>query len=289
MEKTALKDIVVTIDFSEESMNGLRFALVFIKKIKANISLVYVLNRKNKYQEKDGKDEYNWAKEQLENIILKYQVRLKYGKFSYNIFKGTIHKEVIKYAKSINAYLIITSSHGISGFKELLIGSNANKIATYSKCPVITVKDDSCARNISKILLPIDRTINSRQKVPIAAEIAKKHNAEVHVMLLDSLDTIESKNQLDSFSFQVCKYLNDSGVKFIQSYHAGSDFTKMILDYANSISTNLIIIMSEQELRAKNLFLGTFAQQIVNTSTIPVLCVHPKSLYIMPGLHAMPA
>jgi len=289
MEKKALKDIIVTIDFSEESMNGLRFAFVFIKKIKANLSLVYVLNRKNKYNSKEGKDEYNWAKEQLENIILKYQVRLKYGKLSYQILDGTIHKEVIKYAKSINAYLIITSTHGISGFKEFIIGSNANKIVTYSKCPVITVKDDSCSRNISKILLPIDRTVNSRQKVPLATEIAKQHKAEVHVMLLDSLNTIESKNQLDTFSHQVCKYLNDNEVKYIRTYHTGNDLTNLILYYAKSIQANLIIIMSEQEINTKNLLLGPFAQQIVNISKVPIVCMHPKDLYIMSGLLATSA
>jgi nucleotide-binding universal stress UspA family protein len=289
MDKTTLKEIVVTIDFSEESMNALRFALVFIKKIHANISLVYVINKKNNYIIRKGIDEHAWAKEKLENLISKFQVRLKHGKFSYHIFEGTIHQEVIRYANSIKAFTIITSTHGISGFKEFIIGNNANKIVTGARGSVITVKDHSCSRSISRIVLPIDRTVDTLQKVPLAADIAKKHNAEIHVLLLDSLDTIEAKEQLMTYSNQAGKYLDNLDVKYVESFLTGDDFPRMILDYSKLIKADLIVIMSEQELRAKNLFLGPFAQQIVNISAFPVLVYRVKNLYRMPGLHAMPS
>ena len=45
---------------------------------------------------------------------------------------------MVKLAKG-GAGLIITGSHGISGFEEYWIGSNAFKIVTYATCPVVTV------------------------------------------------------------------------------------------------------------------------------------------------------
>ena len=36
--------------------------------------------------------------------------------------------------------------------------------------------------------------------------------------------------------------------------------------------------MTEQEISAKNLLLGPYAQQMVNHSPMPVLSIHPKDL-----------
>jgi nucleotide-binding universal stress UspA family protein len=277
------KNIIVTIDFSDESMNALRFALVFVKKIRANIHLIYVINSKNKFVNKDGIDERSFATEQFEKIVSKFQVRLKKSKMSYHILKGVIHLEIIKFADSINADLIFTSTSGISGFKEYLVGKVANKIISYSKVPVISVKDDSCSRVISKIVVPVDRTLDSRQKLPIAAEIAKKHKAEIHLLFLDSSNTAVSKSQLTGYKRQVCKFLDKEEVPYKTTNFTGDNFPQMIQNYSKSIKANLIVVMSEQDSITKNLILGKNSQQLVNISTFPVLCFKPKELYKYKG------
>ena len=43
---------------------------------------------------------------------------------------------------------------------------------------------------------------------------------------------------------------------------------------------NLISVMTEQEKTARNILLGPYAQQMVNHSPIPVLCIHPKEMLV---------
>jgi nucleotide-binding universal stress UspA family protein len=43
--------------------------------------------------------------------------------------------------------------------------------------------------------------------------------------------------------------------------------------YAEEIMADLIVIMTEQEPQIGSFFLGKFAQQMVNNSPIPVICV----------------
>ena len=57
---------------------------------------------------------------------------------------------------------------------------------------------------------------------------------------------------------------------------AGENIAQLIIDYANEVEADLIMIMSQQELNFKELFfIGTTAQKIVNLSDIPVLSIRP--------------
>ena len=54
------------------------------------------------------------------------------------------------------------------------------------------------------------------------------------------------------------------------------------IDYARKTEADIIVIMTEQEMTTANLFLGAYAQQMVNHSPIPVLNIHAKE-YIRVG------
>jgi nucleotide-binding universal stress UspA family protein len=53
------------------------------------------------------------------------------------------------------------------------------------------------------------------------------------------------------------------------------------LEFADEVDAHLIIIMSEQEKTLRGLFLGPYAQQLVNVSTRPVLTIPPKISMVM--------
>ena len=48
-----------------------------------------------------------------------------------------------------------------------------------------------------------------------------------------------------------------------------------MLNYADDIKADLVVINTEQDHIISQIFLGTNAQQIVHRSQIPVLCIHP--------------
>ena len=47
---------------------------------------------------------------------------------------------IVDYAESNNVNLIVVGTRGLSGFKKLLLGSNAAHVITYAPCPVLVVK-----------------------------------------------------------------------------------------------------------------------------------------------------
>ena len=169
--------------------------------------------------------------------------------------------------------LLLLSTHGESGFEELFIGGNAYKIISHSQIPVITVRRSKIPSNIDKIVLPLDITFQTREKVPYTVELAKAFSSKIHLLTirLSNLKSIEKK--LHQYAEQVASYLDNHKIPYTVEHLHGSNLTDLTLDYARSIDADLISIMTEQEKSASNLLLGNFAHQMINKAFIPVLII----------------
>ncbi len=273
------KKIIVGIDFSECSINALKHAIDIANKSHSDILMVWVNKPDNKKAIFliDSDKIKDAVKKQFEKLISKYQPNLKNVKMSYVIKEGKIYKEVTDFANKNNAFAIVVGTHGLSGFEEFWIGSNANRIVSSANCPVFTVRlRINNNKELKKIVLPIDNTFNTRQKVPFTALIAKSFKAKIHILALYNIDNEGVKNIVDKYVKQTTNYLDKNKVKYSLDSTYADNITDTTIKFAKKINANLISIMDEQEKSINNLFLGSYAQQMVNNSPIPVLCIHAK-------------
>ncbi|HNW89769.1 MAG TPA: universal stress protein [Bacteroidales bacterium] len=276
-----MKQIVVAIDFSKHSTHALEFAITIANVIHSHIMMVWVDKPDSDDSIFDNADHEHRqeAKQRLEELVSKYSKTLKKGKLTYKLRKGKIYKEIANQAKYNDAYLIVAGSHGVSGFESFWIGSNASKIVTYSPCPVITLRESfPMKKSIQKVVLPIDNSTSTRQKVPFAMDFAKCFCSEIHVLELQSSKLKAVRNKVTSYASQVSDYLTENKVKHVVKTIEADNITTATIKYAEENKADLIIIMTEQEQELSNIWLGPYAQQMVNNSPIPVMSIHPKEL-----------
>ena len=202
-------------------------------------------------------------------------------KLDYIVKKGKIYREVVNQAQAFENSLIICSTHGASGFEEFFIGSNAFKIISASDIPIVTIRHGSVARDINTIVMPIDSSNDTRQKVPITALIASAFNAEVHVLGLTTTGSEEVESKVTAYSNQACEYFKDHGIKYKLESRKTNNITSEAIEYGLDVKADLISIMTEQNENLADFVLGTLAQQMLNKSPIPVLSITPKELFIM--------
>ncbi len=272
--------IIVPIDFSEEALKGLELAIVLTKNIACNIEMVYVQKKSLDYNPGSKEEEYKYAEKEFQAIIEKYNPKLSNNVgLSFIIKSGKIYREVVNQVESFSDSFIVSSTHGASGFEKFFIGSNTFKIISATDKPVFTIRGTNIPSNISKIILPLDISVDTRQKLPFTAEIAQWYNAEVHVITVTSLQTEDISKKLSAYSKQVCEYLENKNIKFETESLTGNNLTDLVLDYASLVKADLISIMTEQVSDA-NFILGTSAQEMLNKSSIPVLCINPKELHV---------
>ena len=53
--------------------------------------------------------------------------------------KGIDYEEIVKYSKEIDGDLIVIATHGRTGILHTLLGSVAEKVIRYAKCPVLVI------------------------------------------------------------------------------------------------------------------------------------------------------
>lgn len=190
------------------------------------------------------------------------------------IKEGNVYEEIIAVADDINPlFIMIGLSSKITLGK--IIGKNAFRMVRESKHPVITIRGKEHRDGCKTILLPLDLSKETREKVDKAIELAKLFNATIRVISILTSNDEFFENRLISLSNQVWKRIKDDGVRCTIKTLRGKDVPQMILDYGHEVEADLILIMTKAELSVKEFFIGTVAQRIINESDIPVLSYRP--------------
>jgi nucleotide-binding universal stress UspA family protein len=86
------------------------------------------------------------------------------------------------------------------------------------------------------------------------------------------------RSEVEGYVHSVEKLLEKEQIRFITAYIDAENTTLSTIDYANSVDADLIVIMTEQEKTLSNIFLGPYAQQMINHSHVPVLAVSVKQI-----------
>lgn len=276
-----MKNMIVPIDFSELSLKGLELAVLMTKETKAKIELVHVLKNTENMpfgQERMKMEQINQAFESLLKRTNKQHPNVETG---YTIKEGKVQDKITEVASSKENAVIVTSTHGASGWEELFTGSNAYKIVAAAERPVFTVRGENIPDRIQKIVLPLDTTFETREKTPFTAQVAGMFNAEVHVVGVSKTEIDEVKEKLEDYKTQAVNYLSDHNIKTITDDLTGDNLTDITIEYAKKVNADLISIMTEQEKDIKNILLGSYAHQMINKSPVPVLLYPTKQIGII--------
>lgn len=281
---STLKRILVPTDFSELSLDALDGAAFIAKSTGAEITLLHVFENSSFNSSIEKALSFNRNRDTLlqtavdeklaeiaDNITRKTGVNVQTMKTS-----GRIHHEIAEVAKKVHADIIVMGTHGVSGFDKFLLGTNANRVLSASESPVITFTENPQNEGLNKILLPLDLTSETREKVGKAIELAKIFNATIDVISVLDTDDEFIVNKLTRQIKQVEQYISESGVKCSAAMIQGSNIAKAVVDYAVKHKADLIMIMTQEEKGLADLFLGSSAQKMINNSPIPVLSIRPS-------------
>jgi nucleotide-binding universal stress UspA family protein len=248
-----MKTIIVPIDFSDESLTGLNLALMLANKTGANIQMVHVIGKKGSTNKELLEKEHQIAKMKFEDVLQNCKEKSKINcNLSYTIKEGKIFKEITSLADEF-------------------IGGNAYKITSHSRNPVITLRGSKIPSNVDKIVLPLDITFQTREKVPYTVELAKLFQSEIHLLSVRLSNIKSFDKKLHQYAEQVAAYIEFQKIPCTVEHLQGDNLTDITLDYSRKVNADLISIMTEQEKSVSNLLLGSYAHQMINKALIPVL------------------
>ena len=275
--------ILFPIDFSEHSDAAFPMAQYVAKTYDAEIYMVHVLEAPTgPLRIISGFDEQAARKKALQMMD---EFIKAYGDDSivYNkiIKVGKPWKTIVDAAIEMSVNAIVMGTHGSSGVQEVFVGTNAGRVIEHAPCPVITLHHKQEKPKFSKLIVPLDLTIETGEKMELSIEFAQNFGASIYILGL-----IDGKNAEDRQKMQKRIDLAVAHVKKheipVESgmLEAKAKVADQLITYAKGVGADLIVIMSQQmQTNLKEQILGTDAVHVVNHSDIPVFSIKPKREY----------
>lgn len=284
-----IKKILIPVDFSETSFLAIEHASFMARLLKAEITLLHCIETYTVSSQLEV-GPYEDLTAHIENeahIKLKElakDIHQATGIAVYTHYSvGRIYKKIVEYAQHIQADIIVMGTHGVSGFKEFVAGSNAYRVVSDAKCPVITVQAHATKIGFKQIVMPITDSHFSRQKVSYVSSIASIYGAKVFIVGLIPSTGAEYESTFRVKIGQVEAYLTKHEVSYETVYMKESQPAKQVMNFAIENKADLIASVTEVEDGIEGFLIKSFPQQIVNHSSIPVLSIQPDYNYELTG------
>lgn len=274
--------IVIPVDFGDQALIAVTQSYNLARLTKSEITLLHVIDNDVLKPFQDIVS----AKHNYEDH-LKEGIKLKLNELAQKVHEGTgvkvntmirtgkIYEEIVDAAKAVNASLIIMGTMGAVGLKKKILGSNASRVVREAECPVITIKGKDHRSGIKHILLPLDLTKETKEKVDKAVELANMFGSVIHIVTIVESDDEFIMNRLTRQMHQVEDFINAANIKCTSEFVSGKNVVDEILKAGKRVQADLIMIMTQQEVGFTDLFISSAAQEIINNSEIPVLSIRP--------------
>ncbi len=275
--------ILVPIDFSEQSLIALEQSYNIAREYNAEITLLHVIEESGMLTKFFSNQQHDDVKKNVQKELDKLAADVtKKAKVVVNtlVGKGSIYEKIAEVAELINATMIIMGTNGGDGKRKRFIGSNALRVVRESTVPVITIKGKHHRKGCKNIVLPLDLSKETREKVTKAIELSKLFGGAT-IRVVSVLFTTDEfvVNRLTRQLGQVKTFLEKEDIEctaeIIKGIKGEETLAENILEYATKVEGDLIMIMTQQEIDFTKYFIGSSAQEIINHSVIPVLSIRP--------------
>ncbi|MEC3966430.1 universal stress protein [Flagellimonas halotolerans] len=271
-----MKKILVPVDFSKYSEYALEVASKIAKQHGAGIVLLHmigvsdsVLANSEIAEEAEAKYYLNQAKEKIKQYTEKEymkEIPLEAIIQNYKDFK-----EVNTVAQEQHCDLVVMGSHGTSGFSDLFVGSNTEKVVRSSELPVLVIKKQQRDFTINKMVLACDL---KKENIPIykkAETFAALFSASLEIVYVNASggnfmgrDNVEKRIEL--FKKELNKEIN---VNLYDHYSV----ERGILDYCFKKGADLLVIPTHGRKGLSHFVVGSLAENVSNHAELPVMTI----------------
>jgi nucleotide-binding universal stress UspA family protein len=279
MSKNTIKPIdsdtiLVPTDFTEVAENALGHASLLAKIFKKQIVIMHVLEKGMLAIGKKKNAKEDELQAQL-NDLAKKNSDLTGVSTTGIIRYGNIFDAIGETADEVNAALVVMGTHGVIGMQKV-VGSKALRVITNASRPFVVVqKKEIRSEGYKNIVLPIDFSKQTKQKLVWAVELSKVFNSTFHVLADFEDDEFTSKAVNNNIAYAE-NHLRKNECNFTVARAPKGDFAKETIRFSSSVEADLIVIMTNQDQGLSSYIIGPYEQNVIaNDAQIPVMTLNP--------------
>ncbi len=267
-----MKKILVPTDFSYCAEEAGKAAMELARITGASIEFLHLMDVPHdwiKLPERDQNYMYPDITKQVRNAnqqLLAYvDIAEKKG---LNCTKLLIYNEdfkyLIKYAEEGEFDYIVMGSNGASGFRELLLGSNTQRVIRNSSIPVLVIKEFPIHFEDNRIVFMSDFDKKSLYGFQKLTDVARTLKTKIHLLYINTNDSFETTDvvleRMEPYSDYAMDVIEGHTIWNANEYEEG--IQKFI-----HTNTDILAMVTH---RANN----KLAQRVVNHLSVPMLNVN---------------
>ncbi|MEM1321872.1 MAG: universal stress protein [Bacteroidota bacterium] len=189
-----MNKIVVPTDFSKNAASALRYAINIANHFGAHILLIHTYEVQSRtgmlinvrdFIKKD-------AETDLSKVVKSIKTSLHHGTtLEARAIEGPTVDTICRFAKGVDADMIIMGTQGATGLKGIVMGSIATGVIKTSKLPVLAIPDEFEYRPLKSVTLALDSEVTNNPDIlaPLI-ELCKAYKANIKILHVKKEKTI---------------------------------------------------------------------------------------------------
>jgi nucleotide-binding universal stress UspA family protein len=189
-----MKNILVPTDFSECAQNATIVALQIASQVKASIHFLHIMpspdesvHVPNITKLKGNNVQKGHAQDKLNALVA---AASKVGVMATPLLvldKG--NEQIETYIKPLDIDFVVMGSHGATGIRELVIGSNTQRVVRHATVPVLVIKNlPTKSLSVKGIVFATTLQDNVLDAFDSVAALAKLWKAKVHILVINFME-----------------------------------------------------------------------------------------------------
>jgi nucleotide-binding universal stress UspA family protein len=269
--------ILVPVDFNEPSLKATQYAAQLASTQNGEVILMNVIETPGFLMEFfSSGDELvkitNKAKDKLLELAGSLQKNWPNVKFGTLVERGKPYIKILEAAQQSEIKMVVLGENHDCKEPDTELGTTVFHVTLKSTVPVLTVKGTP-VKVKNKIVLPLDLTRDTDKNLKAALMYGKNYNSEIHLVsaLIGGIRISESRIYKKLKDAEKVLIAND-----IRTQLKVFDISEVppfmrVLEYAEEVEADMIIVMTHQEGFTYDNYIGAFAHHIINLSKVPVL------------------
>lgn len=269
-----MKRLLVPTDFSEQAENALKVAVEIAKKRNSEIYLLHSIELpvhlatggssgglpESLFYMKLAEKRFNDFREMpfLEGVNL-HEI----------VGRSEIFEDINKTCEKHKIDLIVMGSTGASGFKEMFVGSNTEKVVRTSNTPVLVIKNNHLDFNISDFVFATDFSEKFENAFKRAKVFAEDIGAKIHLLYVNTPANFKTSADIHSM---MENFISGMDLKnYTLNVYNDTSVEKGILNFSNFINAELIGMATHGRKGISHFLNGSISEDMVNRIDMPII------------------
>ena len=160
-------------------------------------------------------------------------------------------------------------SNGASGFKEMFVGSNTEKVVRTSKTPVLVIKNNHPKFDVKDFVFASDFSKTGQAAFKEAQKFAQKIGAKTHLLMVNT--PANFKTSADGYKLMKDFAKGMDMENYTLNIYNDISVEKGILNFTTHINAQLIGMGTHGRKGISHFFNGSVSEDLVNHANMPII------------------